>query len=195
MIRSPASAKRAIRSGPCAPRREPVAPALGDVGGFRVGAAVVSRRFLLVDPGPEVRRIQVRKRQEQIAEISLGIDRDHRDRVDQRFLDDRDPESRLAAAGHADADGVGGEVLGVVEDRGVEDLAGLEIELATEIEEADLLGDLRRSARSSALGRCAHPQPGISRHGSRDKPKARRRTDLDRPHEIDDRATSALVAP
>ena len=60
---------------------------------------------------------ELRKREQQIAEVALGIDRDRRDAVERRLFQQRQAEPRLAAAGHADADGVRREVLAVVEQR------------------------------------------------------------------------------
>ena len=57
---------------------------------------------------------QLGKGEQQVAEVALGIDGDDRDAVDGGFFEQRQAEARLAAAGHADAHGVGGEVLGVV---------------------------------------------------------------------------------
>ena len=50
----------------------------------------------------------------------------------------------LAAAGHADADGVGHEVARVVEDGRFELFPGVEVVVATEVEEAELLEVLHR---------------------------------------------------
>jgi hypothetical protein len=70
-----------------------------------------------VHPGAEVRLRQRRKGQEDIGQISLGVDGQHRDAVDGRFLDEADAEAGLAAARHADADRVRDQVLRFVEDR------------------------------------------------------------------------------
>ena len=66
---------------------------------------------------------ELRKREQQIAEIALGIDDDRGDAVDGRFFEQRQAEARLAAAGHADADGVRGQVLRVVEQQFIGRLA------------------------------------------------------------------------
>ena len=96
-------------------------------------------RLAGIDPRREVGGSEIRKRQQQIAEIALGIDGQHRDPVDGRLFDQCDAEPGLAAAGHADADGVRQEIPRVVEDEIVEPGALLEIELLTEVEESELL--------------------------------------------------------
>ena len=72
--------------------------------------------FLSVDPGQEVFGGEVGEREQQVGQVALGVDRDHRDVVDQRLLEQAQGQPGLAAAGHADDDGVGGEVLRVVQD-------------------------------------------------------------------------------
>ena len=99
----------------------------------------MSLRLAGIDPRREVGGSEVRKRQEQVAEIALGIDGQHRDTVDGCLFDQRDPEPGLPAAGHADADGVRQQIARVVEDQIVEARTLLEIELSPEVEESELL--------------------------------------------------------
>ena len=121
------------------PFREASLPALCGVSGRRVNGRVVTLRFAGINPRCEIRRGEIGKRQEEIPEIALRVDGQHGDAVDGRFLDQRDPESRLAAPGHADDDGVRQEIAGVIEEEIVEARARAEVELLAEIEESELL--------------------------------------------------------
>ena len=82
---------------------------------------------------------QSREGQQQVAEVALRIDRDHRHAVDRGLFDQVDAEAGLAAAGHAGDHAVGDEVGRVVEKRRVAAGLGVGIELAAEVEEAELL--------------------------------------------------------
>jgi len=90
-------------------------------------------------PWSEIGGREVGKRQQQIREIALRIDRQYRDAIDGRFLDERDPEAGLPAAGHADAHGVRQQILGVVEERFRRSGARCEVVLLSEVEETELL--------------------------------------------------------
>ena len=94
----------------------------------------------------------------------LGSISDRRHAVDRGLLDEVDAEAGLAAARHADADGVGDEVARVVED---ELLAGLAVraDRAAEVEDAELLevdhgGTM---ARPVAASQPHHPRVRITR--------------------------------
>ncbi|NIT99340.1 MAG: hypothetical protein GWM91_29805, partial [Actinobacteria bacterium] len=65
--------------------------------GLFIRGSTISRGIGLVDPRPEVGRLERRKRQQQVAEIALRIDGDHRDAVDRGFLDQADAETGLPA--------------------------------------------------------------------------------------------------
>jgi phosphoserine aminotransferase len=67
-----------------------------------------------LDPRREVFRREVRKRQQQITQITFGIDDDRGNVIDRGFLEEIDAQSGLAAAGHAHADGVRYEIFRVV---------------------------------------------------------------------------------
>ena len=79
---------------------------------------------------------EIRKRQQQVAEIALRVDADGRDAVDRRFLEQREAQPGLAAAGHADAHRVCGQVLRVIEHQIVPECIRLRIELAPQVEDA-----------------------------------------------------------
>ena len=61
------------------------------------------------DPRQEVGRREAGERKEHVGEVPLGVDDERGNAVDRRLLDEVDEQARLAAAGHAHADGVGGE--------------------------------------------------------------------------------------
>ena len=79
------------------------------------------------------------KRQQQVAQVALGIDGDRRDAVDGRFFEQREAQARLAAAGHADADGVRGQILRVVQQQLVAQLLRRRVEFTAQVEDAELL--------------------------------------------------------
>jgi hypothetical protein len=57
---------------------------------------------VLVDPGPELLRAHARKREQEVAHVSLGIEDQRRDAGEERFLQQDDREPGLARSGHAD---------------------------------------------------------------------------------------------
>ena len=119
---------------------------LREVGRGEAGLAGV----IDVDPGEEVGTLEIGKRQQQVREIPLRIDDEGRDVVDRRLFEQGEAQARLAAAGHADADGVGDEVLRVVEDQvfGIVLLRRLVV-VRTEVKDAELLEVLHGCSVSS----------------------------------------------
>ena len=97
------------------PGRQAGLPLCCLIGGKVSDALALPAGLLFVHPRCEVFRRETRKRQQKIAEVTLGIDDQCRNAVDGRFLDERQAETRLAAAGHANAEGVRHEILGVIE--------------------------------------------------------------------------------
>ena len=95
--------------------------------------------------------------QGEVAEVAFGVDGDDGDAVQRGFFEQGDAEAGFAGAGHADDDGVGGEVGCVVEDG----RAGVGQGFGAEVELADVFGDGghgvsgvsrgRRSRRSAAV--------------------------------------------
>ena len=93
----------------------------------------------------------------EVAEVAFGVDGDDGDAVQRGFFEQGDAEAGFAGAGHADDDGVGGEVGSVVEDG----RAGVGQGFGAEVELADVFGDGghgvsgvsrgRRSRRSAAV--------------------------------------------
>jgi hypothetical protein len=108
-------AKPADAAAILAPVGESVLPSLRDLGCVRLDAHVLPQGFCRIDPRREIRRQQIRKREQQVGQIAFGIDRDDRNAVDGRLLDEAESETGLAAARHPDADGVREQVLRVVE--------------------------------------------------------------------------------
>ncbi len=105
----------------------------------RVDRLLLTRGFVRIDPRLEIAGREIGKGEQQVREIALRIDRDDGNAVDQRFFEQRDAESRLAAARHADDDAVRDEVAGVVEDRLGGQLFGREIVLAPQVEAPERL--------------------------------------------------------
>ena len=97
-----AAARSARRPGPT--RRGPCARARPDAAGILVGrtSACGPLRASSIQ-GRKSCRHEIGKGQQQVAEVALGVDRDRGDAVDRRFLEQRDAQAGLAAAGHADA--------------------------------------------------------------------------------------------
>ena len=117
-----------------APVGEALAPQLGLRLRVVVGRGARLGGVVLVDPRPEVLRAQGREREQQVGEVALGVDHDRGDAVDRGLLDDADAQAGLAGAGHADADGVRGQVLRVVEDIAVAQRLALDVVRLAEVE-------------------------------------------------------------
>ena len=96
-------------------------------------------RFAGIDPRREVCRARLGNVRRRFSEIALRVDGQTGMPSIAASSMSVMPEPGLAAAGHADADGVGQEIAGVVEDEIVEAGAFLEIELLSEVEESELL--------------------------------------------------------
>ena len=98
--------------------------------------------------GSKSRRRQVREREQQVAEIALRIDRDRRDAVDRRFLEQRRGTSPvLPLPVMPTHDGVRDQVLGVVEDQLVPSLFVGQVVRLAEVEDAEFFVERGR-------GRC-----------------------------------------
>ena len=109
----PSSRRARPPSCPCAPPRP------GSIHGWNSAA---------LRPGKVSSRLR---------DVALRVDHERRDAVERGLLEQRDAEARLAAAGHADADGVGREVPRVVHQRlGGERILG-GVVAAAEVERAE----------------------------------------------------------
>ncbi len=134
------------------PVREALRPQLRLRRGVLVRRDAGLGRIVLVDPGPEILRSQGGEREHEIGQVALGVDHDRRHAVDRGFLDDTHAEPRLPGAGHADADGVRGQILRVVEDVSVTRLLALDVVRLAEVE-APKSFDLVHSVGHSASPR------------------------------------------
>ncbi len=92
-------------------------PAVGFLRSESLGGELPGAGFVGVHPRLELLRRQAGEGQHQVREIALRVDGEHRQAVDGGFFDERDAETGLAAAGHADADGVRQQIRRVVEHR------------------------------------------------------------------------------
>ena len=121
-----------------APGSQPLAPLLGRLGGELLESESLPPCLVRIDPREEVLGTQLGKAQEQVAQVSLGIDRDHRDAVDRRLFQQGDSQPGLAAAGHPHANGVRGQVLRLVEQQVRRDLALLQVIGLAEVKKPEL---------------------------------------------------------
>jgi hypothetical protein len=125
--------------GTLSPFRESGFPLLRFAFGVCVDAEVLKPCLVGVGPRREVGGLKIRKRQQQIRKIALGIHGDHRQAVDRRFFDEADAQTSLAAAGHPQDDRMRYEIGGIVEHRSVSHLTACRIDLSSEIEKSELL--------------------------------------------------------
>ncbi len=120
-----------------APLLEPLAPGGRGCRRELVDALALARGFAGVYPGLEVFRSQLRKGQREVGDVAFRVDDDGWDAVDRSFLDQRHAESGLAAASHADADRMRGQVARVVQQVVAELLRG-RVVLPAKIEDTEL---------------------------------------------------------
>ncbi len=123
------------------PRCQAVAPGVGRLVGEGFRRHVLAPGVVGVDPGQEVLGLQVGEGQQQVGDVALGIDDDRRHLVQRGLFQQVDAEAGLAAAGHADADRVGGQVAGVVHQGRLAQRAGGEVEILAKVESAKFLCD------------------------------------------------------
>ena len=141
------------------PRRQPLPPELGLLRGVCLDREPLPTRVVLVDPRGEVLRAELREGEAEVREVALRVDEEHGDAVEQRLLDEREAEARLAAARHPDADRVGDEVLRVVEEEARAGLLGAEVVRAAR-------GRRRRASRSRRAGVAADAAAAGARSGA-----------------------------
>src|SRR5262249_42760101 len=99
------------------PIGESGAPPLGFLGCERLRREAAAPGVILVDPGLKIRCLQLRERQQQVGQVSLGIDDDRRYSVNSRFLQQPYAQACLAAACHTDTGRMGQQILRVVQDQ------------------------------------------------------------------------------
>ena len=108
------------------PLGEALAPGVGGLGGEFLDRQAFACGVRRIDPRLEVCGTQFREGEHQVAEVAFGIDADRRDTIDRGLFEQRQAKTGFAAAGHPYADGVRGQVFGVVEDQVVLDRERLE---------------------------------------------------------------------
>ena len=162
---SAASRNRAMRSPSWPHSASPSRQRLAVCAASSSGVISFRPASALVDPGTKVAGPQFGKRQQQVAQVSLGVDGDGRNAVDGGFFQQRQAQARLAAAGHADADGVRGQVLGVVEDQVLSGLALGQVVFAAEVEKRRVFRSLPSPAWAPLRCWTMDPQvyPGVRR--------------------------------
>ena len=116
-----------------APVGEALLPRGRGVGGRGLHVLPVAPRGLGVDPRLEGGGVEPVEEQQQVREVALRVDRDHRHALAQQLLEEDDGEARLARAGHADDEAVGQEVGGVEVEARAEG-PGSGVDLLSEIE-------------------------------------------------------------
>ncbi len=99
------------------PSRQAGAPSLRLLCRKRVGLHPLPPRLLRIHPGRKIRRAQIRKGQQQVAQVPLGIDDQGGDAVDGRLLEQSDPQPCLPAAGHAHQQAVRDQISSVEQQR------------------------------------------------------------------------------
>jgi hypothetical protein len=116
-----------------APLREPLRPRGRGVCGRRLHVLSVAPRRFGVDPRLEGGGVELLEEEQEVPEVALGIDGEHRDFLPERFLEEGDGEPGLAGARHPDNEAVREEIRGV-EEHAVSELSRLRVELLAEIE-------------------------------------------------------------
>ncbi len=143
------------------PSRQPFRP------GLRRLRRVILRRHLFagglafIHPWTEIRRGQPRKRQQQVAQVALGINHQDGNPVDGRLLDQADAQARLARACHSHAHRVGGQVLCVVQQGLGLRLRLARLVLAPQIEHAEFLNVHHDPAPSASAVIVQNPPTGF----------------------------------
>ena len=103
-------------------------------------------RILLADPRGEIASSHLRECQEQVSQVAFRVDNERGDAVHGGLLEKRDAQPRLAAAGHADAHTVRGQVARVVEQEVVRRFA-IGADFAAEVKLTEFLVDVRGHGR------------------------------------------------
>ena len=147
--------------GVLSPLGQSLAPALGGLSGELIGREPFAHRLGRVHPGSEVLGAQLRKGEEEVAQVALRVDGDGRHAVERGLLQQGDAQAGLAAARHPHAQRVGGEILRLVEERLVASLPRLRVEYPAEVEHAQLVEVVHRRPplRAPSMAQSAAP-PG-----------------------------------
>ncbi len=121
------------------PGGEALAPGFGGLSGELVGRDLFARGFVFIHPGAEVGGGELGEGEQEVAHVAFGINDESGDAVNGGFLDDANAEAGFAGAGHADADGVGGEVFGFIQEGFVGGGESFGIVAAAQIKHAQFL--------------------------------------------------------
>ena len=109
-------------------------PLFGGILGKLIDIFAFAPRIIDVDPRLEISGTQFGKLEQQVGQITLGINQNRRHAVERRLFQQAEAEPGLATAGHAHADGVGGQVAGIIVDGDLAALAAIQIILSAEVE-------------------------------------------------------------
>lgn len=92
-------------------------PRFGHLLCVRIQRQVPPLGLIGAEPGAKVGRAQFGEGEQQVGEISLGVNHYPRDAVQGGLLQEANPQASLSASGHAHADGVSGQVAGLQQNR------------------------------------------------------------------------------
>ena len=87
-----------------------------------------------VDPGTKIVGAELWKREQDIAHVTLGIQRDNRNVIERRLLQQADAETGFARTRHADDDSMCRQVLRVVQNEVVGEFVGFAVVALADIE-------------------------------------------------------------
>jgi hypothetical protein len=94
------------------PLREPLPPLACNDLRVLLSRGSGARKPCVVEPGLELVRRQIRKRQQQVGKVTFDVDDDHANRRTQRFFDRDHQQTSLAAASHPDNHSMREQVFG-----------------------------------------------------------------------------------
>ena len=132
-------AQRADALGRLVPVRQPLAPLPGHLLGISRHVQALAGRLAGVYPWRKVSCGQLRKIEQQVSQIALGVYAQGRHAIDSGLFQQRQTQSGLTAAGHAHANRMGGQVARVVQQGLRRRLPGAGVILAAQIERAQFL--------------------------------------------------------
>lgn len=98
------------------PLGEAFFPEVGGFGGGLLRSFAGAAGEVGVDPGLEVGGGEAREVEEGVGDVAFGVNHEGREALEGGFFEEPDTQAGFAGAGHADDDGMGGEVGGVVEE-------------------------------------------------------------------------------
>ncbi len=102
-----------------------------------------------VYPRTEVFRTQIGERQSHVAQVTLGVNSDHRDTVDSSLFQDPNAQPSFAAARHTDDDCMSCQVFRLVENQVIQKLTLLRIISLSKVKHTELLKILHKDSPPS----------------------------------------------